>query len=311
MSEPARHLDAAFLFQPEREREGMMNRLEFSSYVSSAREREIQGIFFWFFLYFIYLVFCVKRSRSLAVAAAHLPIFVVLLSSSSGWPAALFSTSIITVPFICLPLRCQVHPDLSSLRQRPAAAHLTRPDRNAMQDFFFLHNACVCLPGHLFVCALCARAGLSACRWAHTKSCRARARVNRERSIASSTFYCCNCTTEAVWLHVWVHETFERASSRHVWCRRETNNAGGKKTWETWWMRSRASILGTLIIALPSSRDHLGISFSLSLNPALYLTTYLNSDALRCWFISFLGYNILPTGSICLLRQRPRRKFVE
>nr|CAH0100851.1 unnamed protein product [Daphnia galeata] len=54
-------------------------------------------------------------------------IFVLCSSLVVGYRAwqALFSTSIITVPFICLPLRCQVHPDLSSLRRGPAAAYLT------------------------------------------------------------------------------------------------------------------------------------------------------------------------------------------
>jgi hypothetical protein len=112
-------------------------------YHPSPRELEIQGIFFLssFPVFYLFGFLCKKvtlfgngqqqQQQQQLTASSHF--CVVLLSSSSesqlsGWQA-LFSTSIITVPFICLPLRCQVHPDLSSLRQRPAAAYLKNPAR--------------------------------------------------------------------------------------------------------------------------------------------------------------------------------------
>lgn len=135
-----------FCFSPSpRKREGMMNRLEFSSYVSSEPERAGNSRNFFFLssfpVFYLFGFLCKKvtlfgngqqqQQQQQLTASSHF--CVVLLSSSSesqlsGWQA-LFSTSIITVPFICLPLRCQVHPDLSSLRQRPAAAYLKNPAR--------------------------------------------------------------------------------------------------------------------------------------------------------------------------------------
>jgi hypothetical protein len=146
MSERARHLDAAFLFQSEPERERRTDESIGILFVCIIRARESWKFKEFFFLssfpvFYLFGFLCKKvtlfgngqqqQQQQQLTASSHF--CVVLLSSSSesqlsGWQA-LFSTSIITVPFICLPLRCQVHPDLSSLRQRPAAAYLKNPAR--------------------------------------------------------------------------------------------------------------------------------------------------------------------------------------
>jgi hypothetical protein len=65
MSEWARHLDAAFLFQKRERRNDESIGILFVCIIR--RAREIQGISVYIFYIFIYLVFCVKRSRSFMV----------------------------------------------------------------------------------------------------------------------------------------------------------------------------------------------------------------------------------------------------
>lgn len=191
--------------------------------------------------------FAVERSRTLLVYS----IFFFFLARLCRR-----STSIITVPFICLPLRCQVHPDLSSLRCRLPRLWAGQPassrTRFYVSPILFLH-------GHLSACcwptdyAEMLPAGLDAHAFGagHVLGS-----IGRGQS-------CCTTTAVVYTYGRWrlvVRECVPSQRARDMsWPIRKTTG--------------QRSGLPESLIFLPSGPF---------LNPALYLTAHLNSDALRC-----------------------------